>query len=71
DDKPGGRVFDVAVQGKTVLKDFDVVAAAGGPNRAVVKEIAGVRVADSLAISMKAAKGETLLCGVEVIREAE
>ncbi|MGB2824970.1 MAG: malectin domain-containing carbohydrate-binding protein, partial [Phycisphaerae bacterium] len=71
DDKPGGRVFDVAVQGKTVLKDFDIVAAAGGPNRAVVKEIKGVRVTDALAISMKAAKGEALLCGVEVLREGK
>jgi hypothetical protein len=70
-DKPGGRVFDVALQGKTVLKDFDIVAEAGGPDRAVVKELKPVRVTGALAISMKAAKGKTLLCGVEVIREGQ
>ncbi len=68
-DRPGGRVFDVALQGKTVLKDFDVAAQAGGANRAVVKEFKGVRVTDALAVSMKAAKGKALLCGVDIIRE--
>ena len=36
--KPGIRVFDVKLQDKVVLKDFDVVAAAGGKNRALVKD---------------------------------
>jgi beta-galactosidase len=31
-DQPGIRVFDVALNGKTVLKDFDVFSAAGGKN---------------------------------------
>ena len=31
---PGQRVFDVAVNGQTVLKDFDIAAAAGGVRRA-------------------------------------
>jgi len=33
----GKRVFNVAAQGKTVLSNFDIFAAAGGANRAIVK----------------------------------
>ena len=50
DVRPGERVFDVKVQGKTVLEDFDVVKAAGGRNRAIVKEIEGVSATRSLAL---------------------
>lgn len=32
----GERIFDIQIQGKTVLKNFDLVAAAGGPKRALV-----------------------------------
>jgi beta-glucanase (GH16 family) len=33
--QPGDRVFDVAINGQTVLNRFDIFAAAGGENRAV------------------------------------
>lgn len=36
--KPGFRVFDVTLNGKDVLKEFDVAAAAGGGRKAVIKE---------------------------------
>ena len=65
----GGRVFDVAIQGKTVLKDFDITAEAGGTNRAVVKTFKGVRVQDKLAITLTGRKGKTLLSGVSVTRQ--
>lgn len=34
----GAREFNVAVNGTPVLRDYDIVADAGGPNKAVVKE---------------------------------
>ena len=34
----GGRIFNVVLNGKTVLPDFDVFAAAGAPFKAVIKE---------------------------------
>jgi hypothetical protein len=37
-DKSGSRVFDIALNNKTVLKAFDIYAAAGGKNKAVVKK---------------------------------
>ena len=39
----GERIFDIQLQGKTVLKGFDPVAAAGGLNRAVVQVFEGIR----------------------------
>jgi outer membrane protein assembly factor BamB len=39
----GARVFDIELQGTTVLKDFDPVAAGGGRNRAVVRTFSGIR----------------------------
>jgi beta-galactosidase len=35
---PGNRVFDIAANGKTVLRHFDICGAAGGKNTAVVKK---------------------------------
>ena len=34
----GQRVFNVAINGTTVLSNFDIIAAAGGPNQAVVEQ---------------------------------
>ena len=68
--KPGDRVFDVTVQGRKVLDDFDVVKAAGKPRRVVVKEFRGVRVDDELRVSFKQTGSRgALLCGVEAVAE--
>ncbi len=49
---PGGRVFDVAVNGETVLDDFDVLVETGGDiNQSVVIEIPNI---------FTVAEGETL-----------
>ena len=37
-EEPGKRVFDVAINGQRVLRDFDIFRDAGGKNRAVVKQ---------------------------------
>jgi len=68
-DQPGQRVFDVALQGQTVLTDFDIVGQAGCANRAVVKEFKGIAVKDELVVNLEPVRGQTLLCGVEVVRE--
>lgn len=68
----GQRVFSVALQGRTVLANFDIVAAAGAPQRGVVKEFKGVVIAQDLKISFTRAPGAKagpLLCGVELIAE--
>ncbi len=39
---PGKRVFNVDINDQPVLVNFDIYAAAGGLNKAVVKEVAGI-----------------------------
>lgn len=74
-DQPGQRVFDVKLQGKTVLDDFDIVKESGGRDRAVVKEFDGIEVTEKLAIELvpKIAKPTAsqapILQAVEIIRQ--
>ena len=67
--RPGDRVFDVALQGRTVLKDFDVVERAGAPLTVHVEELEGVAAQDELTVSLKPKAGSLppVLCGVEVV----
>jgi hypothetical protein len=51
-DRVGGRVFDVKLQGKTVLKNFDVAKAAGGVGRVVVREFKDVEVTGNLQVEL-------------------
>ncbi len=66
---PGGRVFDVAIQGRRVLEGFDVAKVSGGPRKVIVREIKGVDVAGMLTIELKAVIGEPILCGVEAVAQ--
>jgi len=52
DVEPGRRVFDVAVQGETVLEALDVAREAGASNRALVKEIRHVDASDRIVIEL-------------------
>ena len=71
--KPGQRRFDVAIQGKTVLRDFDVIREAGGRNRTLVREFGKVSIRDRLSVRLTASRGtktpEPILSGVEVVSE--
>jgi Malectin domain len=68
--KTGERVFDVMVQGRRALDDFDIAKEAGGAHKSVVKEVRGVRVADDLRLSFRpSSKRPAVLCGVEVVAE--
>ena len=69
--KPGECVFDVSLQGKPVLKDFDVVREAGR-DTALVKEFQGVKATDEIAVDLlqkPGAKVSPAICGVEIMAE--
>ncbi len=75
EDRPGQRVLDVKLQGKTVLSHFDIVREAGAPQKAVVKESKGIPVTDNLVVEL-VPKAESvtkaaapLINGLYVIRE--
>jgi len=71
--KPGERVFDVKLQGKVVLKNFDVVAAAGGKHRAVVRQFDGLVATRAVTVELEPKSAETTsltaptLCGIEIL----
>ena len=67
----GECVFDIQIQGQTVLKDFDPVAAAGGVNRAVIREFAEIQADRALDIRFISRANPTtkppILSAVEVM----
>lgn len=65
----GERVFDIAVQGQSVKRGFDVAAETGGALSATTVEAAGVEVASDLVIELAPVQGEPILCGVELTAE--
>jgi outer membrane protein assembly factor BamB len=73
DVRRGERVFDVKLQGQTVLRGFDVVRAAGGPRRAVVREFDGISADRAVTIELvpraQSASGRVLplLSAVELV----
>jgi hypothetical protein len=72
---PGKRVFDVKLQGKVVLKDFDIVAEAGAGNKAVVKEFKGIMALNEIKLELvsgaKDMKGSAapIISGMQVLAE--
>lgn len=68
---PGQRVFSVSMQGRTVLKDFDIAREAGGKRRVVVKTFTDVKARDTLHVSFSKPGDATghgpVLCGIEVM----
>jgi len=76
----GERVFDVKLQDKIVLKDFDIVQAAGAPETVIFKEFNGITVENDLKLSLiskndnsnggsAAFRQAPLLNCIEIIRE--
>ncbi len=68
---PGERVFDLDLQERPVLRDFDIAREAGGTNRLLVRTFRGIPVRDKLRLSSRTRPGSypALLCGIELIRE--
>lgn len=76
DVQAGQRVFDVKLQGRVVLKDFDIAKEAGGPLRAVVKAFEHIEAAGAMTLEFVPRAGPLtpgtapILCGWEVMEEA-
>ena len=73
-DRAQDRVFDVAIQGRTVLENLNLAAGAENPQSIVVKEFREIPVDRDLTVSFGSgaspAKAEPLICGIEVIAES-
>ncbi len=71
---PGERLCNIALQGKTVLVDFDVLGESGGQQHGIVQEFSHVAAEDSLRINLKTPPGQrrgSLLNGVELVLEPQ
>jgi len=63
----GARVFDVALQGKPVLTNFDVFNAAQGRMKCLVKEFTDVQLDGDCTLTFTAHQGKSLLSGIELV----
>ena len=77
DVKPGQRVFDVKIQGRSVADGFDVVREAKGRNRPIVKTFPGVSLGDRTTVDIEliprggptSSNAAPILCGIEIVAE--
>jgi len=69
--KAGERVFNVRVQGKGLLENFDVAKESGGSMRAVTKTRGNVAVGEDgrLLVELEAKAGIPILSGIELVRD--
>ena len=51
------RVFNVSIQGKTVLEGFDILQTAGGARKAVVREFQHIEAGESITFGFSSASG--------------
>ena len=51
-DRDGQRVFNIMLQGKPVLENFDIIKTAGAPNIPVIKEFTGIIVENVLMLRL-------------------
>jgi alkylated DNA nucleotide flippase Atl1 len=68
---PGGRVFNVEINGKTVLSDFDIARAAGGPLRPVVRRFSITPKRGYIDIRFAATRGEAHIGFIRVQTAAQ
>jgi hypothetical protein len=66
----GERIFEVFIQGKKVLEDFDIISETGKENKELVKSFSGIRAGKTLTLEMVPKQGNTILSGIELIQES-
>jgi hypothetical protein len=64
----GQRLFNVAINGATVLSDFDIYAAAGGKDKAVVEQFTAMADAQGrITIAYTSVKDNAKSSGIQII----
>lgn len=67
--KAGERVFDIEIQNKKVLENFDIIKETGQEDKEIIKSFSGVKAGKTLLIALKPVNGNTILSGIELIAE--
>jgi len=65
----GERVFNVSIQDKLVLENFDIISETGGKDREIIKTFTGIAAGKALTIKMNPKIGNSILSGIELIQE--
>ena len=66
----GRRVFDVKLQGKTVLSGLDIARQAGGANRALTKAFRTIPANGTMTIELVPVRGEApRICSLEILQQ--
>lgn len=66
----GSRVFDINIEGKTLLQNFDITAAAGGAMTAVVVPVEDIQVNDGvLNLNLNADVNYGAISGIEILQK--
>jgi outer membrane protein assembly factor BamB len=63
----GDRLFDIVVNGRTMIESYDIAKAAGGSMRATILEFEDVPADGSVEIELVPRKGEPILGGIELV----
>lgn len=66
----GERIFDVTIQDRKVLEDFDIISETGKMDKELVKSFSGIRAGKTITIQMAPEKGNTILSGIELVKES-
>lgn len=63
------RKFAIDINDQSAVASLDVYQAASGAMRSIVREFRGVDVETEIKLGLTSIKGETVLCGIELIRD--
>jgi len=70
ENETGDRVFDISIQGRKVLENFDIISETGKEDKELIKSFSGIKAGKSLKIEMEAKQGNTILSGIELVKES-
>ena len=65
------RLLDIKLQGRNVVRNFDIADEAGGGMSGVVKTLTGIDVKNDLTLELSASNGPTVISGIELLRQAD
>ena len=65
------RIFDVSLQGRKVLSNFDIAKTSGGKLIGVVKEFKSIKISEPLEIIFNAKAGKAIISGIEFVRTSK
>ena len=67
DKRPGERVFNVEINGITVIKNLDITKESGGNSTSLIKSFQQIKIDDKIILNLTAVKGKTIISGIELI----